>query len=66
MRLSLARCRHLTHRLVVADLLQLLVLLLALVLDGQVELKLSRKLLLRVEPVGEVDSSDATVCVDLK
>ena len=57
-----------THRVVVAELLHLhlLVLLLALVLDGKVELELGRKLLLRVESVGEVDSPDATVCVDLQ
>ena len=56
-----------THRVVVAELLHLhlLVLLLALVLDGKVELELGRKLLLRVESVGEVDSPDATVGVDL-
>lgn len=57
-----------THRVVVAELLHLhlLVLLLALVLDGKVELELGRKLLLRVESVGEVDSPDATVGVDLQ
>ena len=67
-RLSVARRRHLPHRVVVAELLHLhlLVLLLALVLDGKVELELGRKLLLRVESVGEVDSPDATVCGDLQ
>ena len=36
-----------------------------LLLDWQVELELRRQLLLAVQPVGEINPPDATVCVDL-
>lgn len=39
---------------------------LCLVLDRNVKFELSRKLILRVESVWEVNSADATVCMDLK
>lgn len=39
---------------------------LGLVLNWDVKLEFSRKLVLRVESVREVNSTDATVCVDLK
>ena len=64
--LSFSRCCNLSHSIGVSQLLLHLLLLFALVLNRQVELELSRKLLLGVEPVGEVDPSDSAICVNLK